>query len=682
MFRVGAFVIGHEHPATPTPADHDASQQTRKKSNHSNPPLEGLYAACFPDAAYMKRTPKMEENLWTNDEAERLLLAASMFDVAEFRKAKLYIRTEVAFRVFAHQRIWATMSKLERKGVQPDFLAVGDELGEAGCKDIGGIKYLIDLNINRPPAPLIESWARVITTHHARRRLKQKAAELGKLVDHPGQDVGELLHKAKLDLEKISAETFRPSADEGEDVASTWIPFPLPALPASLQDYCYHAAEALRVDPAYIALPALVATAAAIGNSRVIRLKETWCEPCVCWGALIAESSTLKSPSLETGVAPIWKIQEQLSKEYDWDCTKFDEELATWEKSSKKGWKGEDSPKPVTPEPKRILISDITIEKLAEVLWNNPRGLVLVRDELSGWFGSFTRYSSGGGKSSSDLSTWLSIFRATQIVVDRKTGTQTSILVPRAAVSVIGTIQPGILHRVMTDEFFESGLTSRLLLAMPPRRAKVWSEDVIPPEVGERYHELLKRIYLSREGSINGRSMDPLIVDFGVRGKKAWIDFYDHWAEQQSFAEGEHASALSKLEAYCARFALMLAVVDKFDNNKREEQVNDTHVHRAFELVQWFAREAERVYRMVREPAAKRDSDRLIDFIAAKGGNITCRDLLRSNPAKYGSIDKATALLEGLASSGMGIWSLKTHEKGGRPVRTFYLKADSPSKIT
>lgn len=622
----------------------------------------------------------MSDDLWTNDEAERLLLAASMFDVAEFRKAKLLLRGEHVFRLFAHQLIWRTMVKLERKGIAPDFLAVGDELGEKGCKELGGIKYLIELNTNRPAAPLVESWARVIAKHYTRRALQTKLAELVKIAKQPGEDVVEILHQSKLALDKISAEVSYTDRGDDEDIASTWVPFPLPALPSTMQDYCYHAAEALRVDPAYIALPALVATAAAIGNSRMIRLKDSWLEPCVCWGALIAESSTLKSPSLETGVAPLWKIQEQLSKEYDWECTRYEEDVEAWEKKGKKGWKGEEVDRPALPEPKRILVSDITIEKLAEVLWNNPRGLVLVRDELSGWFGSFTRYSSGGGKSSSDLSTWLSIFRATQIVVDRKTGTQTSIHVPKAAVSVIGTIQPGILHRVMTDEFFESGLTSRLLLAMPPRRAKVWSEDVIPPEVGERYHELLKQIYLSRESAVKGRSMDSLVVDFGVRGKKAWIEFYDHWAQQQSIAEGEHASALSKLEAYCARFALMLATVERFENNKRDEQVNDSHVHRAFELVHWFAREAERVYKMVREPAEKRDQERLIDYILAKGGTMTGRDLLRSNPAKYGNQANCETMLELLASQGMGVWSLKTHEKGGRPVRTFTLKKAAPAK--
>jgi len=44
-------------------------------------------------------------------------------------------------------------------------------------------------------------------------------------------------------------------------------------------------------------------------------------------------------------------------------------------------------------------------------------------------------------------------------------------------------IQPRILARVLGQEHFENGLAARLLLTMPPRRAKKWSDDVIAVEL-------------------------------------------------------------------------------------------------------------------------------------------------------------------------------------------------------
>ena len=61
------------------------------------------------------------------------------------------------------------------------------------------------------------------------------------------------------------------------------------------------------------------------------------------------------------------------------------------------------------------------------------------------------------------------------------------IVVLNAAVTIARGIQPGILSRVMSAEFLDAGLAGRLLMAMPPRPVKVWSEKEIDPDTEERY---------------------------------------------------------------------------------------------------------------------------------------------------------------------------------------------------
>ncbi len=53
--------------------------------------------------------------------------------------------------------------------------------------------------------------------------------------------------------------------------------------------------------------------------------------------------------------------------------------------------------KPETPQAERCVVSDTTVEALAPLLLANPRGLLLARDKLAGWIGSFDRYAGGKG---------------------------------------------------------------------------------------------------------------------------------------------------------------------------------------------------------------------------------------------------------------------------------------------
>jgi hypothetical protein len=92
-----------------------------------------------------------------------------------------------------------------------------------------------------------------------------------------------------------------------------------------------------------------------------------------------------------------------------------------------------------------------TIEKLAEILEDNPGGTLVARDELAGWLGSFTRYKAQKG--GTDLPNWLEMHRAGTVIVDRKTAERQTLFIQRAAVSITGGIQPGVLARALTPEF-------------------------------------------------------------------------------------------------------------------------------------------------------------------------------------------------------------------------------------
>lgn len=470
----------------------------------------------------------------------------------------------------------------------------------------------------------------------------------------------------------------QPEESEDAEERIPFKPFPIESLPLVVQEYIQHAARALHCDMTYLALPALCTLGGIIGNTRIIELKETWTEPSVFWGVLIADSSTLKSPALDCAVAPATMIQDELFVKYEKEMEVWREAMEEWKASGGKAANSKEyasKPSPTRPDAERIIVGDITIEKLAEILHKNPRGIILKRDELQGWFGSFGQYKATGG--GNDLPVWLEAFRAQSRTIDRKSGDIPTIYVPRFAVTVLGTIQPGVFSRILTAAFFDSGLTSRLLLAMPPKRKKVWSEDVIPHAVGLGYRTLIRNLWeaINKEKSY-GQTW-PKVLRMTPQAKKLWVTFYDEWAEKQHESEGDQAYALAKLEGYCARFALLFSVVEYYAGEVMEEVVTLEHVRKAITLVQWFANEAERVYALVKNPEELLEEDRLLDFIASIGGEITSRRLLRSNPSKYKKTEVCRALLESLVQKGLGKWEYrKTVGADGRPPATVFVALD------
>ncbi|KAA6333479.1 hypothetical protein EZS27_018105 [termite gut metagenome] len=113
---------------------------------------------------------------------------------------------------------------------------------------------------------------------------------------------------------------------------------------------------------------------------------------------------------------------------------------------------------PEEPAQKKFVVSDITPECLAFVHDGNKRGICLYADELASWFKNFNRYSKG-----SEEQFWLSVFSGKPIIFDRK-GMKRSISVKHSFISVIGTIQKGILKELAKGERNQNGFLDRISL--------------------------------------------------------------------------------------------------------------------------------------------------------------------------------------------------------------------------
>ncbi len=453
-----------------------------------------------------------------------------------------------------------------------------------------------------------------------------------------------------------------------------FVPFPVEVLPWPVSTYIIEGAEAMGCDPSYIALPILSA-AAAIGNSRRIKLKESWKEPAIIWTGIVGDSGSMKSPAIDLAMRPLRRMQSEAFRVYESEMEQYQKDLAEYELAVKRCKKSDPLPdKPIEPVAKRFYCGDITIEALAGLLKDAPRGLLLARDELSGWLKSFNAYKKKGG----DDAQWLELHRAGTLLVDRKSGVPKTIHIPNASVSVCGGIQPGILEAALGREHFENGLAARLLLAMPPRRVKRGTEAEIDETLRWQIDAVFERLLDMKMISDEFGGLGPVDLPLTVEGQIAWIEFYDeHAAQQAEIAGGDLAAAWSKLEGYAARLALIvhcLRMAAGDESLTTGDYIDADSVAAAVTITRWFGQETRRVYGMLAESDDQREQRRLVELIRSKGGRITARELMRTGRRFQGSSDVAKSALRELVDMGWGRWEhVQAGADGGRPSKVFVL---------
>lgn len=455
-------------------------------------------------------------------------------------------------------------------------------------------------------------------------------------------------------------------------------PFPVDALPGPLDSFVNAAARSMVCDASFLALPLLTALAAAIGSTRRVFLKRGWSEPAILWAAIVGESGTTKTPPFKLVVKPIRDLQGKAlqahadeMRQYETALAHYEKDLAQWKRA-----KGDSDPpdKPEQPQAVRYIVSDTTVEALAPILLANPRGLLLARDELAGWLGSFDRYAGGSG--GADAAHWLSMHNGEILIVDRKTGPTKTICVPHAYVSVCGGIQPAILDRALGVEHRESGLLARFLLTCPPRRPKHWTDADIDPAAEAELARLLARLYGLQPDTGDDGQPCPVYVGMTTDAKQLWVAFYNAHGAEQVDLTGELAAAWSKLEGYAARLALIVHYARWAADDpslQHPDRIDADSMRRAVVLAEWFKAETRRFYGVLGESDEQRERRQLVEWIRRKGGAVTGRELQRG-PRQYRNGNAAEAALQELVKAGLGTWQdSPTTTDGGRPTRVFRL---------
>ncbi|MBM1171267.1 DUF3987 domain-containing protein [Microvirga arabica] len=254
--------------------------------------------------------------------------------------------------------------------------------------------------------------------------------------------------------------------------------FPVDTLGPFWGPWCKAHAEARCVPVDYVAAGLLGGAAALIGNARQVLASPEWKEPTVLWLSAVGDPSAGKGPALDP-CTEMLRTLEQEAIEATRQERLDHEELVQKARAAKEHWQQQvktavqrDEPPPprpsdaLEPEPismPRVLVGDTTPEALAVLLKVNPKGLLLHRDELAGWFGSFGRYSASGN---GEREFWIEAYGGRPYTIDRKNSPE-PVIIPRLSVSVLGGIQPEKLALITGG--FNDGFAARYLWFWPER---------------------------------------------------------------------------------------------------------------------------------------------------------------------------------------------------------------------
>ncbi|HEX4611574.1 MAG TPA: DUF3987 domain-containing protein [Urbifossiella sp.] len=463
-----------------------------------------------------------------------------------------------------------------------------------------------------------------------------------------------------------------------------YVPFPVHLLPPVVREYVAATAAAMNCDPAYSALPVLAALGAAIGASHAASPKARWKEPPYIWAVAIGRSGAVKSPPYRDVEDLAEDINDRLDAAYQVALAQYEADREAWDEAKQAG--DDPGPRPEPPVRKVFLKGDVTIEALVGALKDNPRGLLIGQDELAAWIGSFVKYAGKAG--TTDLPRWLQLHHAGTVNYTRKTGDPDTrvVRVRGVGLSVTGTIQPGILARVLTDEFRASGFLARLLVAMPAWRKRLWTEAEVDEPTRAAFADLLNTLHALPAGSWPDGKPCPHLVRLSAGAKAGFVGFYDANGAALETADDDMGAVMSKLEGYALRFALIFHCC-RLREQAKDAPVSADDMAAAIDLTAWFRAEAERVYLALAEPAELRAARQLLDVVGrladrrvARVGpprGVSARDLQHHNTRKYPTREHAEAALEGLVAAGLGAWvDGPAPARGGHPQRLFVPRPD------
>ena len=311
-----------------------------------------------------------------------------------------------------------------------------------------------------------------------------------------------------------------------------------------------------------------------IGNARWGSPWAGWEEPPIVWISSVGNPSSGKSPGLDAIRDLIGSIEADSNAGHKenvdaWDTQKREAKirLDVWESACKAALKDnvgimppkpENTEEPPRPTRKRIITNDPTVEKVARLVLENPKGMMLFRDELAGWIGALDKYGGAGG----DRAFYLESYGGRAYAVDRMKDPE-PIMVPSLTLAIMGGIQPDRLATLVLSGD-DDGLAARFLYLWPERTPPKRPDNPVPSGAKAK---LIKLADLEEKRDEFG---NRIALRFDETAASALQEYRKQVATAEAEASGLYLSWLGKLPGVAVRLAVMFEHLYWCGDNEHE----------------------------------------------------------------------------------------------------------------
>lgn len=540
----------------------------------------------------------------------------------------------------------------------------------------------------------------------------RKLAVEGKVTGWPtlGELVGKAVVDRVMDWLGVAGSGFAPTGNawpamkELESVLPSVPTLRSDMIPQAERAWIEDASERLQVPPEMIATPAVVSQGAVIGRQVGIlpKQRDDWLVVCNAWGAIVGRPGIMKSPAVHEGTRYVSRLAAEAAERFKKDKKKAETDVAVInlkiEELRRRATRRDGDPegerknleelfeakRNAVAVERRYVTSDATIEKIGELLNENPRGILMKRDELTGWLRMLDR-AGREGEREFFLEAWNGVGSYPVDRIGRGT-----LHVRSLTLSIFGTIQPGKLRTYIADAVQkgsgDDGLLQRFqLLVWPDVKEDFENVDRWPrKEARDKVFDIFKSLDRLKPKELAASEDDSEIP--AMRFTPEAQEMFDEWRtalEKRLRSPAlettpAYESHVAKYRSLMPSLALIFHLVDAVTDPEIAEKKTGVSLGAARLAAGWvdfLDAHARRVYAVELDPE-KRPAWALSAKIKAgvvRDGDAI-RDLYRSQWSELRTPKSVEAGLKRLAE--LGHVRIVERDTGGRPERVVRLHPD------
>jgi Protein of unknown function (DUF3987) len=450
-------------------------------------------------------------------------------------------------------------------------------------------------------------------------------------------------------------------------------------LPASLRPMVEDVAERMQVPLDFPAVVTVATLAGLCGRRVLIQPKEhdsSWLVVPNLWGGIVGGPGMMKSPVIAAVTTPAraleadWRaVHAEAMRGYQAARERAKLDNSVWAERYKRAAKKQQvlPEKPgldiAEPSQRRVIAVDATFESLHQLLAENSAGLLVLRDELSGWLASLERQGR-----ESERAFYLECWAGdTGFTIDRIG--RGSIHVEHCCVSLFGGIQPARLRAYLADALRDGpsndGLIQRFQLLVWPDTMKGWSYQDRLPDAGamQAADSVYRRVAEMDADSPHRLKFSPDAQVLFVE----WLTDLEMRLRSDDISPFMQAH-LAKYRKLMPALALLFSIADS-----SLEAVGLHHAQQAADWCENLVHHARRVY------ASRIGPDRLAAISLAQrltrgwrraSGKFSVRDVYSNDWSGLGTPEEVRAAVRVLEDAGW-VRPEKTKSETGRPSEVY-----------